>query len=542
MEASLSDSELVVRTREGDASAFGELWSRHYAAGIRAARAVTSSQDPEDLVQDSFTKIFEAIRKGDGPRGAAFRSYLITTIRNAATSWARASKEVAVDSFEETPDPFTSDAEATRRIDREFAARAFYMLPARWQEVLWYTEIERMKPQDVARLLGMSSLSVRQLSFRARGGLKDAWVGAHLHSTAEKGTECRWSVERLGPAARSRLGPRGSARLEAHLKHCRDCARVAQEASDVVKSLPLAVLPLLIGAPGAVAYLSSALADPPTATAEWKTPPEGVHGTARELAADSLKSAGSFGGGRRRTPSHSTMRGSGSAAVTRSLPHNLLVPSVASTALAVVVALAAVIPPAFMDPPAQVTTTARASDSGEDYSFQEAPSLDEAPITDELEDTLPETGETPQPPRNAPKANDHAPTAPRASIVTAVPPVPQATDELPGTPAEPPQVKATRVFLGKYSDPMPTADADGMVIQVDYEIAGTSGATVRSHIDGEHIGDTTLVAGASYVRLALTKDQYCGRLPVSFAYVEKDQLGTPTTVVLAKISTSYCSS
>lgn len=541
MEESVSDSELVVRTRAGDTSAYGELWSRHYAAGIRMARAVTSVSDPEDLVQESFTKVFQAIRNGDGPRGAAFRSYLFTTIRNAAVSSARASKEVSADVFEETPDPSTSDAASARSTDREFAARAFYLLPARWQEVLWYTEVERMKPQDVAQILGMSSLSVRQLSFRAREGLKDAWVRAHLHSDAEEGTECRWSIDRLGSSARNRLGPRGSARLEAHLAQCQDCTRVAQEAADVVKNLPLAVLPLVIGMPGAVAYLSSAIDDSPTAVAAWTALPDGVHGAAHRTSDSPRESADSTSHGKPHGAGRTTTRDPESPTIPPSPPKRLLAPSLAAAAVAAVMVVSALIPTFLRTTPTQPATAAWAGVSADDTA-REPSSPEEESIADAVENAVPEAGETPGRSPDESSETDRESRVPPTLTTAAVPPAPSLSDTPARTPTGPPQVEATRVRIGKYSASMPTADANGVVVEVQYAITGTVEATVRSLINGKPIGETTLGAGPTYVWLALTKAQYCGEVPVSFAYVEENQLGDPTTVTAPTSTVTYCSS
>ena len=59
------------------------------------------------------------------------------------------------------------------------------------------TEIEQMKPAEIAPLLGMKATAVAQLSFRAREGLREAWIQAHLQSV-EDGSEHQWTIERLG--------------------------------------------------------------------------------------------------------------------------------------------------------------------------------------------------------------------------------------------------------------------------------------------------------------------------------------------------------
>ncbi|MDQ0726197.1 sigma-70 family RNA polymerase sigma factor [Microbacterium sp. W4I20] len=254
-EEPISDADLILRTRSGDTEAFGELWRRHYPSGLSVARSVTSSIDPDDLVQESYTRIYQAIIKGGGPNGS-FRAYLFTSIRNTAAVWGRSRRETAIDELDTVADPDSTDQAANEALDRSLTAQAFRSLPSRWQEVLWYTEIEQMKPQDVAPLLGMKSGAVSQLAFRAREGLREAWIQAHLRSAAP-GSDCQWTIEHLGAYSRGNLGTRDHKRLELHLDECARCMIVAAEAKDVSTRLALVLLPLVLGVTGAAGYLAT---------------------------------------------------------------------------------------------------------------------------------------------------------------------------------------------------------------------------------------------------------------------------------------------
>lgn len=251
----IGDADLILRVRSGDKGAFGELWRRHYPSGMTVARSVTSSIDPDDLVQESYTRIYQAILKGGGPNGS-FRAYLFTSIRNTAAAWGRARRETAIDELDTVADPDSTEHATNEALDRSLTAQAFRSLPSRWQEVLWYTEIEQMKPQEVAPLLGMKAGAVSQLAFRAREGLREAWIQAHLRS-ASPGSECQWTIEHLGAYSRGNLATRDHRRLEFHLDECARCMIVAAEAKDVSTRLALVLLPLVLGATGASGYLAA---------------------------------------------------------------------------------------------------------------------------------------------------------------------------------------------------------------------------------------------------------------------------------------------
>lgn len=250
-----ADADLILRTRSGDRGAFGELWRRHYPSGMAVARSVTSSIDADDLVQESYTRIYQAILKGGGPNGS-FRAYLFTSIRNTAAAWGRSRREMPIDELDTFADPDSTEQAADEALDRGLTAQAFRSLPTRWQEVLWYTEIEQMKPAEVAPLLGMKAGAVSQLAFRAREGLREAWIQAHLRN-AEDGSECRWTIEHLGAYSRGNLSTRDRKRLDQHLNDCARCMIVAAEAKDVSGRLALVLLPLVLGIAGAAGYAAT---------------------------------------------------------------------------------------------------------------------------------------------------------------------------------------------------------------------------------------------------------------------------------------------
>ncbi|MEQ1735053.1 MAG: sigma-70 family RNA polymerase sigma factor [Rhodoglobus sp.] len=254
-ELTTSDQALVEQTRRGNQRAFAELWRRHYRSGARVARQVTSSIDADDLVSESYTRIYQRVLAGGGPTGA-FRPYLYTTIRNLASTWGAANRDVQVDDIADFEDPMTLDDPAALALDRTLTARAFKSLPERWQSVLWYTEVEGMDPHEVAPLLGISANSVAALSYRAREGLRKAWLQAHI-SDAAASSECQWALSKLGDHARRSLPHRDSERMSLHLLECTKCAIISEEVDEVGSRLALVLLPIMLGGVAGGAYLAS---------------------------------------------------------------------------------------------------------------------------------------------------------------------------------------------------------------------------------------------------------------------------------------------
>ncbi len=295
-----SDAELIESARSGDTSAFGELWLRHYRPAARVARQFTSI-DADDLVSEAYARIFQRVLAGGGPTGA-FRPYLYTTIRNLASTWGAASRDIQVDMIEDFEDERIPDDPAAWALDRTLTASAFRGLPERWQTVLWYTEVEGMDPHEVAPIMGITANSVAALSYRAREGLRKAWLQAHISDSTASG-ECQWTMARLGDHTRNGLSARDAERMTDHLEDCAKCTIVSEEVDEVGSHLAMVMLPLLLG--GVVGgTLLSQLAQPSSSMAAELIPamPQAVEAVAGGTAVAAPVIAGALSLGAVSTP------------------------------------------------------------------------------------------------------------------------------------------------------------------------------------------------------------------------------------------------
>ncbi|WP_143343105.1 sigma-70 family RNA polymerase sigma factor, partial [Crossiella equi] len=251
-----SDAELITAVRSGATDRYGELYRRHVGSATAFAKQLAASaSEVDDLVAEAFTKVLDALTGGKGP-DLAFRSYLLTTLRNIAYERHRRARPVTLsDDLGEVPDQVETQASVFEDIERSLAAKAFQRLPERWQAVLWYTEIEGQNPAEIAPLLGLNPNGVSALAYRAREGLRQAYLQVHLADT--ENDRCRATVQRLGTWARGRLSKREAAQVDAHLDGCAQCRALAAELVDLNGALRAAAAPLVLGA-GAAGYLAAA--------------------------------------------------------------------------------------------------------------------------------------------------------------------------------------------------------------------------------------------------------------------------------------------
>ncbi|MGW3248724.1 sigma-70 family RNA polymerase sigma factor [Streptomyces sp. NPDC001070] len=255
--AQLSDADLVARVRGGDDSAYEELYRRHVAAVRRYARGCCRDRHTaEDLTGEVFARTLQAIRGGSGP-DAAVRAYLLTTVRRVAASWgSTAKREQLVDDFAVFAvsaagtgagvQELGADVRAMHEAERSLAVQAFRTLPERWQAVLWHTAVEEESPSKIAPLLGLTANATAVLAHRAREGLRQAYLQAHVSSALTAEGSCARYADRLGAHARGGLRMRADKELSKHLEECAKCRLAAAELADVNAALkgllPVAVV------------------------------------------------------------------------------------------------------------------------------------------------------------------------------------------------------------------------------------------------------------------------------------------------------------
>ncbi len=249
------DAELIAAVRGGDLDSYGELYARHVDAARRLARQLTSPSDADDLVSDAFTKVLTVLQRGGGP-DLAFRAYLLTAVRRLHVDRLRSGSRLrSVDDLTPFDPGLPFHDTAVEGFDNAAAAKAFASLPERWQMVLWHTEVEGQKPADIAPLLGMSANSVAALAYRAREGLRQAFLSQHAADMDD--VDCAWTRDHLGAYVRGGLSRRDAGRVDDHLADCRACAAVYLELTEVNSGLAGLLAPLLLGAAG-LGYLGSA--------------------------------------------------------------------------------------------------------------------------------------------------------------------------------------------------------------------------------------------------------------------------------------------
>jgi RNA polymerase sigma-70 factor (ECF subfamily) len=175
------DRRLIAECLGGRQDAFGELISRYQLRLYNAIiRLVDHAEDAADVVQDSFLNAYQSLRsfKGD----AEFFTWLYRIAFNTAISLKR--KKRATISLEaggteggidpDDPSEYIKPGRALERSEDEAQLQdALNRLSSEHREVLVLKDIEGMKYEDIAEILGVPIGTIRSRLHRARLELRD---------------------------------------------------------------------------------------------------------------------------------------------------------------------------------------------------------------------------------------------------------------------------------------------------------------------------------------------------------------------------------
>lgn len=175
------DRRLIAECLGGRRDAFGELVSRYQARLYNAAvRLVDNADDAADVVQDSFLNAYTSLAsfKGD----AEFFTWLYRIAFNSAISLKR--KRRAVYSLDtgsgeggidpDDPNESARPGAALERSEEEALLQAaIARLSHEHREVLVLKDIEGLKYEVIAEMLGVPIGTIRSRLHRARLELKD---------------------------------------------------------------------------------------------------------------------------------------------------------------------------------------------------------------------------------------------------------------------------------------------------------------------------------------------------------------------------------
>jgi RNA polymerase sigma-70 factor, ECF subfamily len=181
---------LLLRARNGDCEAFGEMVTPYVPTMMQRARRLTgNATDAEDVSQEALLKAWSRLEQFSGNQDENtddFRAWLARIAGNASIDVLRQRRDGKLLSLEEPRGPAEEtigSGIAARQDDPEqryarrqmgrMLADAIVQLPADLRQACLLRDVMHYSSQEVAERLGISVVAVRLRLFRARRRLRE---------------------------------------------------------------------------------------------------------------------------------------------------------------------------------------------------------------------------------------------------------------------------------------------------------------------------------------------------------------------------------
>lgn len=188
---SLTDDELVARSRTGDRDAYCLLLERHRVVALRVGYAI-AGDDAEDAVQDAMIKAYRHL-----PRfrdGAPFRPWLLAIVANESRNRLRSrSRQTAVSlRLGAQPNPSRAPSAEAVALDHDRAETvlaAVAALDARDREVVALRYFAGLTEAEMAAALGCAPGTVKSRLHRALARLRERLAGEESTASSSRREE-----------------------------------------------------------------------------------------------------------------------------------------------------------------------------------------------------------------------------------------------------------------------------------------------------------------------------------------------------------------
>lgn len=228
----LSDVELVVAFRAGDAAAFEELHRRYVGTIYRLVhRKLGDGLLAEDIAQETFVKALRNLHRVDESFNVG--GWLHTVARNLCYDELRRRRrdprelagEAEEDQLLQLPAPahafdpvVASEANELRRELWAVAQR----LPEKYRLVLTLRELQGLSYRRIAQVMSLTESAVETLLYRARLRFKEEFLA--LNGSGSD-LACDEVVPLLAPYVAGKLRAAREEALRRHLAGCVNCSR-----------------------------------------------------------------------------------------------------------------------------------------------------------------------------------------------------------------------------------------------------------------------------------------------------------------------------
>ncbi len=157
---------------------FELLVERYEEAFLRKARSIVHNDEAaQDIVQDTFVKIYLYGRKFRPVEGAKFSSWAYKVLMNVCFHWYKKLKREkaffsALDEDMEAVLPLDDSSDRAQKLDRDYLESMFARLPETFARILRLYVSEGKDYKDIAEVEGVTEGAVKTRMHRARAEMR----------------------------------------------------------------------------------------------------------------------------------------------------------------------------------------------------------------------------------------------------------------------------------------------------------------------------------------------------------------------------------
>ena len=167
-----SDTELVAACSEGVQEAFRELLRRYRKSTMTLAyQMLGNGEDAEDIAQEAFVRVFQALPKFRGE--SAFSTWLYRIVTNLCLGRMRRSRPTVP--LESVPEPRAAEGPAWQVAEGMLTREVLGMLPPELRVVLLLREQEGLSYREMSGALDLPMGTVRSRLSKARKRFRKLW-------------------------------------------------------------------------------------------------------------------------------------------------------------------------------------------------------------------------------------------------------------------------------------------------------------------------------------------------------------------------------
>jgi RNA polymerase sigma-70 factor, ECF subfamily len=177
----MTDEEVIKRFQKGDLAAFDVIVGRYKEPLIHyVIQFVRERSDAEDIVQDTFVKVFK--QKQSYRELARFSTWLYTVAGNFARSELRKRRKYRPHTMSslnndgreiEMAAPHSNSDELTdSSVKKALIRKAIKSLPPKYQDILRLRELDNLSYDDIARKTNLPLGTIKSRVNRGRGHLQ----------------------------------------------------------------------------------------------------------------------------------------------------------------------------------------------------------------------------------------------------------------------------------------------------------------------------------------------------------------------------------